>query len=59
MQNVDKAKVNELKKIIREAVDLIDSMDDATYDAVNDYTALDYGRYSDLIEFLQHLHSIK
>ena len=57
MEPIQKHKIEQLKKLIIECVDILDSMNDATYDIANDFNDPNHGRYSDLVEYAQHLSS--
>lgn len=58
--SVDIQSVKDLQNAVRSVIDILETMDDATYDAVNDFVNSDNaGRYSDMVEWLQHIMSVR
>lgn len=57
--SVDRQAVKELENAVRSVIDILDDMDDATYDAVDDFAGSDDGRYRDIVEWLQHIMSVR
>lgn len=53
---IQKHKIQDLSKMVSDILYLLESMNDATYDRVNDFTA-DHGRYEDLLDWLQYINS--
>ena len=53
---IQKHKIQNLSKMVSDILYLLESMNDATYDRVNDFTA-DHGRYEDLLDWLQYINS--
>ena len=58
LEEVQKA-VKELQNAVRSVIDILDAMDDETYGAVNDFASPNEGRYTDMIEWLQHIMSVR
>ena len=54
---IQKHKIADLQNKVRDIVDLLDSMNDATYDRVNDFTDPNHGRYADMVDWLQYISS--
>lgn len=57
--SVDRQAVKELENAVRSVIDILDDMDDATYAAVDDFAGSDDGRYRDIVEWLQHIMSVR
>lgn len=55
-QPIQKNKIQDLSNKVSDILYLLESMNDATYDRVNDFTA-DHGRYEDLLNWLQYINS--
>lgn len=56
---IDKTQVEELKNLVHQVCDCLDAMDDETYSAVNDFLDPESGRYTDMVEWLQHLYTVR
>lgn len=54
---IQKHKIAELQNKVRDIIDLLDSMNDATYERVNDFTDPDHGRFTDMVEWVQYISS--
>lgn len=58
--SVDIQAVKELQNAVRGVIVILETMDDATYDAVDDFIDPDKaGRYTDMLDWLQHIMSIR
>jgi hypothetical protein len=53
--------VKELQNAVRNVIDILDAMDDETYNAVDDFAdpSDNAGRYADMVEWLQHIMSVR
>ncbi len=54
-QVIEKQKIAALKTQLRGMIDLLDSMNDETYERINDFSDPDHGRFSDLLDWAQYL----
>ncbi len=53
--------VKELLDAVRDVIAILDAMDDETYNAVDDFAdpSGNTGRYTDMVEWLQHIMSVR
>lgn len=58
-KSLDRGAVKELQNAVRSVINILDTMDDTTYYAVNDLASSDDGRYRDMIEWLQHIMTVR
>ena len=58
-KSLNREAVKELQNAVRSVIDILDAMDDETYGAVNDFASPNEGRYTDMIEWLQHIMSVR
>lgn len=58
--NLTKNDLDALKLHVRAIINILDRLDDVGYEMVNDYNMdAESGRYSDMIDWLQYLNSVK
>lgn len=58
--SVDIQAVKELQNAVRNVIDILETMDDATYDAVDDFIDPDNaGRYTDMLDWLQYIMNVR
>lgn len=58
--SVDMQAVNDLAIAVRGVINILETMDDTTYDAVDDFIDPNKaGRYTDLLDWLQHIMNVR